>query len=221
MNQTLIEQIVANVLQELQPATALRAEASETSELLLDAPVITADVLQERVTNGQSVRIGMKSILTPSAREWLKAHNVRWQRGSRIGATTTVNSRRQLLASTVTPAVRTLLDAMIRDLPGWKHDLSGNAAEVADAAAHAINAAATDLIVVISEAADVVACRANRHPQVRSAVVASVGHLRLLVEHLGPNVLAINPGGRSFFDLRNLLRSCAALPAPRAPHGWD
>ena len=50
-----------------------------------------------------------------------------------------------------------------------------------------------ELVVVISDAADVVACRANRHPRVRAAVVASPDHLRLLVEHLGPNVLAINP----------------------------
>jgi hypothetical protein len=223
MDQAIIEQIVANVLQELQPAPTPRAEAAAPSlaAVHFDAPIITAALLEERVRGGQSVRIGARSILTPTARDWLKTQNVSWQRASRNGSTGVAKSRRRLLASTVSPAVRTLCESLPRDLPGWKPEVTGGAAETAEAAVRAINAAECDLVVVISDAADVVACRANRSPRVRAAVVATTEHLRLLVEHLGPNVLAINPHGRSFIELRNLVRSCAALPAPRPPHSWD
>jgi hypothetical protein len=224
MDQALIEQIVANVLQELQPTPALRAEtvATVVAEVQLDVPVITAGILQDRVQAGQTVRIGKKSLITPTARDWLHTHQVRWQRGGHSNASTgTPQHRRQLLISTITPAVRTLSDAASRELPGWKHELSGNSPEVANAAIRAINAAEAELVVVISDAADVVACRANRNERVRAAVVVSPEHLRLLAEHMGPNVLVINPRNRSFVELRNLMHACAALPAPRPPRDWE
>jgi len=216
MDQTLIEQIVANVLAQLQPAAASRAEgmASLATEVQLDHPIITADVLEDRVRNGQLVQIGAKSILTPSARDWLRENNIRWQRAGRTSANAVAASRRILLIGTVTPAVRNLREA----LTGWKQELLGRPAELAEAAVRAIASGDAELVVAVSEAADVVACRANRNDRVRAAVVTSVEHLHLLAEHLGPNVLVINPRGRSFVELRNLLRALAALPAPKNRH---
>jgi len=221
MDQALIERIVANVLQQLQPVAAPRAEVAPSTEVLLDGPVITAELLADRVEAGQTLRIGPRAILTPTARDWLQQRKIRWKRSHRsTNGKEHAATRRQLLINTITPAIRTLRESLPRELPGWKHELLGTAAEVADIATRAINAAEAEIVVAISDAADVVACRANRNSRVRAAVVASPEHMRLLVEHLGPNVLVINPRGRSFVELRNLLRAMSELPAPQPPKNW-
>jgi hypothetical protein len=223
MDQALIERIVNDVLAQLQPPVAVRpVTPAAAAEVHLHDAVITADVLQERLQAGQVLRIGSKSILTPTARDWLRERKIRWQRAGRHSAPAAGGSiRRQLLIATVTPAVRTLREALPRELPGWKHELLGRPIELANAAVRAISTAEADLVVAISDAADVVVCRANRNSTVRAAAPTSAEHLRLLAEHLGPNVLVINPRGRTFVELRNLLRGCAALPAPRPPKDWD
>jgi hypothetical protein len=223
MDQALIERIVANVLQQLQPAPAPRTEVAVKSaaptkpatEIELLLPVITADVLEDRVHSGQSVRIGQKSLLTPSAHDWLRTRRIVWKRAERfasVGGTT--GARWQLLVTTVTPAVRTLQDTARRDAPGWKQELLGTATEAADAATRLVCTADADRVLVISQAAEAVACRANRNAAVRGAVVWSVDHLRSVEAQLAPNVIVLNPTGKSFIELRNLWRACAPLGKP-------
>lgn len=228
-DQAFIEQIVASVLAQLQPPAAPRSTTPTASAAPPSAPgagpiellaaVLTAEQLAERVRPGQAVRIGARTLLTPTARDWLKTHKVSW---SRLSPNAVVSGGNwQLLASTVTPAVRTLQDAVRRESPGWKQSLVGSATEAADAAVRAVTTAEVHGVLVITSQPEAVACLANRSPKIRAAVVTSADQLRLLAASLGPNVLAANPAGRSFIDLRNLVRGCAALGRPQAPSGWQ
>jgi len=226
VDQALIDRIVASVLEQLQPATpramttAVATPAMKPTAVALSQAVITADVLSNAVQPGQAVQIGTKSLLTPSAKDWLRQHQIIWQRGSDsvVGqVATSPTMRGQLLLSSVTPTVRGAVDSVFRSLPNWQRQVGGNAKEAAEAAVRAISTAECDRVLITSRDADLVACRANRLATVRAAVAVSADHVRRMEVSLSPNVLVIDPTERSFVELRNLFRACAQLgkPAPK------
>ena len=233
MDQALIDQIVSNVLAQLQPAPARPVEnptsrpAERTVPKLvgveLTAAVITADLLAGSRVAGQPLRIGRRSILTPSAKDWLNSNKVAWTRigtdGTSAGAGPFQGARWKLIVHTVTPAVRSLREALLRSPEGWKLELVGQPQEASALAVSAICTADSDGVIVLSAFAEVIACRTNRNDRVRAAVIADRKQLELTRQHLGANVVCVNPQERTFVELKNLLRDCAAFQ-PSAPAGW-
>lgn len=241
VNQALVDQIVANVLAQLQPApprpmvepptpkvqpaTVSRPQATE-----LTAAVITADLLAATVRTGMALQIGRKSIVTPAARDWLHTNKVVWSRSGSVAPQSLVATeptvkvvsvgKWQLVIQTVTANVRALQDAFKRQSDGWDIELVGQPQEAALAAVRSISTAERDGVVVISESAEMIACRANRNARVRAAVIADRKQLELASQQLGVNLVCINPQGKTFIELRNLLRDCAAI-TPTVPAGWS
>ncbi len=236
----LIDRIVTNVLAQLQPVGSSRAVTPPSPPVempkpalsapvvkpvaieLLD-PVITAKLLQDRATTASALRFGPKSLLTPSARDWLHTRKVAWSREAGA-ATTSVNSStatRRLLISTVTPSVRAVQSTLSRELPGWGCDLIGKATEVVETATRLLATAEAELVIAFSDRAELIACYANRSPKIRAAVVSSLETLTAMAKSIGANLLVIDPTGRSYIELRNILRACAALNRPQPPLGWD
>lgn len=226
MDQALIDRIVASVLEQIQPATPRAVtEAATTPKFtavaLTDA-VITADVLSAIVKPGQSVQIGTKSLLTPSAKDWLKQHRIDWRRGvtdTTLASSAATSIRGQLLLSTVNATVRGAADSVFRGLSHWTRSIGGTAKEAVETATRSIATAECDRVIVTSRDADLVACLANRNLAVRAAVVTSTDHVRRLEASLSPNVIVIDPTERSFVELRNLFRSCALLGKPKDAQG--
>ena len=239
MDQTLIEQIVSNVLAQLQPVsvrpvvespksttkttTVVKPVAEKPAVIELTASVITAGLLEETARVGQPLKIGRRSILTPSARDWLHTKRIDWSRIDKLAAggsaTAKLAARWQLIVQSVTPTVKALHDGLKRQPEGWKIELVGQAVEAATLAIGSISKAEHDGVVILSEFAEIVACRANRNERVRAAVVSDRKQLELTMRHLGANVICINPNGRTFIEMRNLLRDCAAK-RPQVPAGW-
>ena len=234
MDQALIERIVSNVLAQLQAASVRPVVESPKSTpktmtiekpaaIELTASIITADLLEETARIGQPLKIGRRSILTPSARDWLHTNRIDWSRidklaGDGSGATKGA-ARWQLIVQTVTPTVKALLDGLKRQSEGWKIELVGQAAEAATLAIGSISKAEHGGVAILSEYAEIIACRANRNDRVRAAVVSDRKQLELTMQHLGVNVVCINPKGRTFIEMRNLLRDCAAKK-PVVPAEW-
>ncbi len=234
MDQALIQQIVANVLAQLQPAsvrpgvespksTTKTTTVEKPAVIELTASVITADLLQETACVGQPLKIGRRSILTPSARDWLHTKRIDWSRIDKLAAsgsgTVKGAARWQLIVQTVTPTVKALHDGLKRQPEGWKIELVGQAVEAATLAMSSISKAEHEGVVILSEFAEIIACRANRNERVRAAVISDRKQLELTMQHLGANVVCINPNGRTFIEMRNLLRDCAAK-RPVVPAGW-
>jgi hypothetical protein len=234
VDQALIEQIVSNVLAQLQPASARPVVESpkstpkmtateKPSAIELNASIITADLLEENARVGQPLKIGRRSILTPSARDWLHTKRIDWSRGDKASAggnsSSTAAARWQLIVQSVTPTVKALHDGLKRQSEGWKIELVGQPVEAAALAIGSINKAEFEGVTILSEFAEIIACRANRNERVRAAVISDRKQLELTMQHLGVNVVCINPTGRTFIELRNLLRDCAAKK-PQAPAGW-
>ena len=240
VDQALIEQIVSNVLAQLQPASVRPVVESPKSTLKtmaveklmtvekpavieLTASVITADLLEATARAGQPLKIGRRSILTPSARDWLHTKRMDWSRIDKLavgGSSMTKGAARwQLIVQTVTPAVKALQDGLKRQPEGWKIELVGQPVEAVTLAIGAISKAKHDGVAILSEYAEIIACRANRNERVRAAVISDRKQLELTMQHLGVNVVCINPNGRTFIELRNLLRDCAAK-RPQVPAEW-
>ena len=240
VDQALVEQIVSNVLAQLQPASVRPVVESPKSaptimtvEMLkpvekpavveLTASVITADLLEANARAGQPLKIGRRSILTPSARDWLHTKRIDWSRIDRLASSgiSTVKGAAlwQLIVQTVTPTVKALHDGLKRQPDGWKIELVGQPVEAATLAIGAINKAEHDGVAILSEFAEIIACRANRNERVRAAVISDRKQLDLTMQHLGVNVVCINPTGRTFVEMRNLLRDCVAK-RPQVPVGW-
>lgn len=247
-NQALIDEIVTNVLARLQPAavrpvaspvkpptpvavtqptvpamTPATAVASKPQIVELLTPVITADLLENAVKPGQALRIGRSSILTPSARDWLHSKRLTWTRQDRgtssNGSSPTARSAWRLILQTVTPGVRALHEGLKNLTDGFKVELVGQPFEAAALATNLVSTAECDGVVIFTEHADAVACKANRNERVRAAVMQHSKQWELVTQTLGANVVCISPVGRTFIELRNLLRECAGTK-PRVPAGF-
>lgn len=250
MDQALIDQIVSNVLAKLQPAPVrpvveapVETPVAETphvsmlpkptvtppkpalpAAIELTAPVITAELLASAVKPGQPLRIARRSVLTPSARDWLNTRKISWTQFEKTAGTSEAKAasgaRWQLIVQTVNPNVRALQDSMKRQPEGWSMDLVGQPLEAVAQAVRGIGTAEFDGIAVISEYAEIIACRGNRNDRVRAAVINDRHQLELTSKHLGVNMVCINPRGKTFIELRNLLRDCGKTQ-PKAPTGWN
>ncbi|HET6423340.1 MAG TPA: hypothetical protein VFG20_06635 [Planctomycetaceae bacterium] len=233
----LIDRIVSNVLAQLQPSGSSRAVMTESKPVepapaaadekpagieLLD-PVITAKLLQDRAGSATLLRFGPKSLLTPSARDWLHTRKIAWSRESTpaVTGTNASTAKRRWLISTMTPTVRAVQSTLARDFPAWNCDLIGKATEAVEAITRLITTAEAELVIVSSDRADLIACYANRSTKVRAAVASSAEAVTASGKTLGANVVVFDPTGKSYIELRNILRSCAVLGRPQPPLGWD
>lgn len=239
MNAGLIDEIVNSVLAQLRPAPAIppapaaARPAAETPVAQVaapavatlaevSAPVITADLLAKQVVGVREIRIGEKSILTPAAADWLKAKRITWTRGRSRATSMAVSSvcaRWCLIQQSVTPIVSGVKDWLLKQSTGWRAELSGTVGEAVEQAVGLVAKAEVRGVVIITEAPEVAACRANRNEAIRSAAVAGRGSWTSIRSQLSPNVVCVRPSGLAFMELRNLLKDIGES-SPAIPSGW-
>jgi hypothetical protein len=186
--------------------------------------VITGELLEQRL-NGNSqrtIRIGPKAVLTPSARDFLKQRNIEWTRLEKNAAPATNSGIWKAIVASSTPALASALDEIGKTAgTRWERELSGDATEAATAAVSALCRGEAVGVAVFAGNAAAVACRANRNAKVRAAVVWSVRCVEAAKRQIGSNLIAVDPAGKSYFELRNLVRAFAADGPPRVPAGWE
>lgn len=257
----------ATALTTTTPAPAVLPAPADSRTLHLQEPVITAALLSAQRPGFRQLAVGPRSIVTPAARDWLKAQKVEVTRDPSTGSTpssppkaagssstghaggslntfrprptianpltglsnsaqprssavgaagdglrsnVTANGRCHLVVTTVTPAVQSLLAAQKNNPTVQSIELLGLAQEVVDHCVRLLSQAEADRIVVISEHADWITCRSNRHERVRAATVCDLEHLQSARRAIDANLICIRPAGRSFIELRQLLLSSAA-----------
>ena len=211
--QVLIEQIVAEVMRRLMPTASSAPASSEAnnrqSAQLTDA-VITADVLAEKVAGRNNVVVGERAIVTPSARDWLRHNKVELIHGSTAaGVTASVEASCGKLV--ITHATSQTIDRVLEDAGrqsngGWNRKSVESADEAAKKAIGELRRESSRVIVVLTSEPEVVACLANRNEKVKAAVVADAAAVARVKSGLDGNVFVVAPAGRSFFELRNILR---------------
>lgn len=211
------------------PATSVPASKPTTTPVENDKPadnavalqekVITGDLLRERLNGKKQVRIPAKAVLTPSARDFLRASNIVCVRGETSAKPETAAGRWLVIVSSSSNAIEAAVTAQRDTAAHWEQKVSGTAEEAAKLAVGAVCRGEATGVVVISKAPEVVACLSNRNDKIRAAVVGCVKTVDAARRKIGANVIAIHPGTKGSFELRNMLKAFAAsLPVP--PAGW-
>ena len=225
-NSELVEQIVQSVLEHLQSAApAPRAEsipaaAKAATSLTLSATVITGELLAEQAKGAKSLIVGKRAIITPSAHDYLRKHNIAWSRADATSKAASSAPRWRVYVSTATAGIDTAIEHANRQGVSLIREWSGTTADaVKQAVASLARAEIAGAVILTAEPARA-ACAANRHHALRAAELNNTAQLASLREQLGPNVYCIDPRGRSPFELRNLLQHAAAY-APQMPAGGD
>ncbi len=228
----MIDRIVAGVLEQLRsPADAAPRPAEPTDSGTPPAPpkstveirdgVITGTLLEERGIISGPLVFGTKSVLTPSAREFLATRKLDWRRAHPSDADAGPRGKWLAIVTRSTPAVAAALDFIAKDSgTEWKRELTGCHREAASRATSALCRGECDAVVIFTGKPEAAVCRANRNPNVRGAAVMTAARINSLKEQLGANLFAIDPAERSTFELRNLLRELGSTGKPMAPSDW-
>ena len=230
----LLEQIVTGVMRQLTsmsgevrnngPGTTEHSHGkTTTNELLLADNVITADLLSEQLGEVTRFSIGPTSVLTPSARDWLREHNIAWgrqtQNGSAVAAT---KGCWKVIIERSTPAVTAAIEGVAtatghRPVTETADDFSA----AVRSAVSAVCRAEADGVVLFTDKPAVAACRANRNRKVRAAAVMGVTCVRAVRRQMGANLLCVDPTGRTVWELKTILRELKRGGQPILPDGWQ
>lgn len=206
----LIDQIVANVLDQL-GRTDPPCPKSQGAAIEIHDDVITAALLEERATAAGPILIGAKSVLTPSARDFLAKRSDRWSRSNGKHGGPIQKAKWLCIVAHSTPAVAAALSMIDKEpIATWKHELAGCHREAASRAIDAICRGECEGVLVLTSKPEAVACRANRNEKVRAAGIATVARIRAIRNDLQANVYAIDPSNVSAFELKKLMQEIAS-----------
>jgi hypothetical protein len=209
--QVLIEQIVREVMRRLTPNASSAPASSETNNgqaTQLADSIITADVLAENAAGRKKVVVGARAIVTPSARDWLRHNKVELIQGATATtASAEMKSDKLVITHSASQTIhRVLEDAGRPSNGGWNRDSVESAEDAAKKTIGELRRESSRVIVVLTSEPEVVACLANRNEKVKAAVVADAATVARVKSGLGGNVFVIDPSGRSFFELRIMLK---------------
>jgi hypothetical protein len=174
--------------------------------------VLSADDLRRHLTSQRELQLLPRTIVTPLAADELRARGVRitWKDAQPAA---TSDARPWGYAQERPDAV---IDAAIAAL-----ERDGVRLTRLDAPAGALWSVATmpgPGVVVFASDPALLCCVANKHSGVRAAVVATPQAAARARQTLGANLVAIEMPGRTFFELRQILRTiCSNGPAPCPP----
>ena len=230
-----IEQIVRNVMGKLGASAtgvssdvtdlpvpwSAEVERSGSSPVVLTEKVITQELLERRLQNARQLVLGPTSILTPSARDFLRSRHVECNRQAAGQSTGRQKSRwKAIVVQSNSALSRVLNDLQESDRSGWCRESADCTNSAVKAALSALGGAEVDGVVVFAGQGALVACLANRDGQVRAAVVNDVSSINQAKSLMGANLVVVNAAGKSYYELRSLLRTLVDGDAPRPPAGW-
>lgn len=190
-------------------AAPSRNESQATTNLVLTDAVVTADVLAAKAKGLRLVEVGAKTIVTPSARDWLRHNKVELQRmalSSKLPAARAIRSA--IMAASGIVAERVCVELSKLSSTQWKTE---TVASVEDAAAKAIEAIGQGLTlsIVFSDEPEKVACLVNRNESARAVAACSIMDVERVRASLQPNVFVIPLGSKSVFELLRMVRIIA------------
>jgi hypothetical protein len=218
IDETLLESIVAGVLDRLRgssaPPTVNRsAKARDTIEapkqfepFSLTDRVITEAVLDSKLNGAKVVRFSPKAVLTPTARDYLRVHQIHWSIAERSADKADKNAARNWAAMIVhsTSAVERVLADV---LPDARRELLGCPDDAASFAIAELSRGGFDAAILFAQQTYRAACLANRHASVKAVAVRDAAEVNAVRRQLRANVWCLDPSGRTYFELRNTLKA--------------
>jgi len=182
LDEKLVEKIVGEVMTRIRPTSQpVRAEVSQrpattnhqparpsslsaqpSALLVITDRVVTAELLSQRLAGKMfsAVAICPKSIITPSAFDFLRTKKIFWHRNTAEAAPKADKpmTRWKAFVVTVTPSVLQAVEHTEQQTFGkqWSHELLGSADEAITAATSAINRGEANGIAVFADHAELI-----------------------------------------------------------------
>ena len=221
-----IDQVVRDVLKRIDFGDARSGKNNRTdsqpvkatSEVAtrLSNSVLTEDILKGLKLTRQ-VFVSERTILTPSARDYLRRKNITWSRtnGSQSGLSEQESARWSVLLLNDAPRIQ----PVIKDMQNVSLELvSSNSEAVAQTISKICRASASGVLICTENVYEV-ACRVNRQPKVRAAVVSSPEEVRATQTQIQANVFCIHTKPVPLYTVRNLIREITQS-APTTFQKW-
>jgi len=175
--------------------------------------LLSADDLRRHLNGQRELRLLPRTVVTPLAADELRARGVRitYQDSPSFMVSRPASPCWGYAQQQPDPLVAAAVQALDRD----GISLVALSASVRDAAAQIARAECQGAIFFHSDPA-LVCCLANKHSGLRAAAVLTAAHVARARTSLGANLFAVEMPGRTYFELRQILRAIAAAP-PACP----
>jgi hypothetical protein len=199
-----------------------RIEVSTNGEVLhWTGRVVTAQALERKLNGHRRIQLPPRAIVTPLAVEHLRDNGIqvdREEQQAQLGRIThwgyTQDREHPLIASAVQSLSR---DGMaLQDLPPLKNNEVGNWAREVAACVAAGQCCGG---VVFCTDPGLFCCVTNKVPGLRAVAVGTVLQAVQATVSVGANLLAVEMPGRTFFEIRQILRLLCSGTAPCCPEG--
>ena len=222
-----VEQIVRAVLAELRPgrtatsiATTQIAQrmpsrgSAAVSQLTLTTKVISAAELEGRLTGVTQLVVPRGAVFTPAARDEIKKYKVtiasavdsalaNGKTPLHVAVAGTTYNAQPLWQALAADRIRVETTVSV-ELPGAIEVLSGSAASGRAA-------------LLVTEQVATALCLANRNRNVRAALGSNPAAVDAAAAEIGPNLLVIDPAGRSIFEMKQAIRHWLRHGQPVCP----
>jgi hypothetical protein len=194
--------------------------AADGQVLRWSGRVVTAADLRQSLNGQRELVLTSRAIITPLAADELRARGIRVT-SQATEPTATSPSAWGIAQDRSYPEVAGALQALRRDgsllkeMPLCSGPCCGWSRALADCVAHG---ECTGAIVFCNDPA-LVCCVANKVAGLRAVTVTSVSQARHAALSVGPNFVAVEMPGRTFFEIRQILGclcKTAACPEPLA-----
>ncbi|MCA8986911.1 MAG: hypothetical protein KDA78_04690 [Planctomycetaceae bacterium] len=211
-----INEIVRQVLNRLQPAAGSSsappspAASTKPERLRLEERVITAEVLERHRLNNVTVGIPAKSVITPSARDYLRQHRVvldkneTKQTAVKAGQSSLPNWH--VLIVQKSSALETGLKTVMQTSPGkWVTSLGSCTLEAAKTVQQELARVPETRFVLCTDRVATACFKANRAAGVRAVAVRALADLEGMRE-IDANVICLKSDGMSVTDYLQIFR---------------
>ena len=214
-SEELVNQVVANVLstlsqqgQGVQTTGSVPSMTATNASVVLSEKVITADLLAEKAKGHSSVGIAAGSLLTPSAKDYLREFQISVHRATTSAAPVSGQGTpwRAIVLSNSMAVENALTSIEQQTGVRWSQELSSSLEESVKEAISSLCRADATGVVLFASTAEKAACLANRNEKVCAAAIQDVNHLRTVIAQMSPNLICVNPEQKSFMELRNLMK---------------
>lgn len=227
IDSTTIDRIVAGVLHQLAGGgddapsgitAETRSGGGRAEKVSITENVVTAEVLLAHANGDARVAVRDKAIVTPAAWDAARERGVEIVRVSASAAArrdakrvpdngqrgAATNGLPQLIVVHSTDVVERVWEE-IRG--GWQRELLSCPDDAAAQAISAICRGETSTVAILATQTHRAACLANRNEKVKAVAIRDAGDVRTIRKQLRANVWCLDPAGRSWFELRTLLRA--------------
>lgn len=197
----MIDDVVQSVLRELRGkgtcTTTAEAPGSSPRGVVIDDPVVTEATLAGRVSGLREVVFSPRTVLTPTAKDYLRSNQISWTRSGVVGYDGTGSSTGpKIVATHSTIAVGSAFNGGDLVRIGLK-----------DASRVVSEAVSTGVVLVLTAKPHSLAINLNRNEDLRAIALEDITKAAPCVLDAKANCVCVKPNGRSKDELKNLART--------------